>query len=94
MMISPAVQGSESQWRQDRTKPDRHPMTGDRRASSRASAEHQFNPHRNRIIPRPSVSRMLSRHEHCPVPSLQDVINGLPSRNMGGKEGPVVMEEF
>jgi hypothetical protein len=97
MISSPAVRGAGSQ--------QRHPMTGGRRAdpgvsqpqhgaSGRGSAEQQFNPHRNRILGEPSVSRTLSRHERWPVPSLQDVINGLPSRNVGGKGGAVQTEGF
>jgi hypothetical protein len=91
MISSPAVQGADSQ--------QRHATTRDRRAypgvaSNRGSAEQQFNPRRSRILAEPSVSRTLSRHKHWPVPSLQDVINGLPSRNVGGKEGPVQTEGF
>jgi hypothetical protein len=95
MISSSAVQGAESQQRQDSRRLDQHSLTGGRRAElgmvlqrrtpSQGSAQYQFSPQSNKILTQPSVSRTLSRHQHWPVPSLQDVINGLPSRNMGGK---------
>jgi hypothetical protein len=103
MVCSFTVPGADSQQRQDSMKLDRHYITEDRtaehgavlqrRSTSRGSVKNQFVPQRNRILTQPSVSRTLSRHEHWPVPSLQDVINGLPSRNMGGKEVPVESRE-
>ncbi|XP_033608829.1 transmembrane channel-like protein 5 isoform X2 [Cryptotermes secundus] len=92
------LQDAESQQQQDSRRLDHHSMTGGRKAehgmvpqhsmSSKGSAQYQFNPQNNRILTQPSVSRTLSRHQHWPVPSLQDVINGLPSRNMGDLFSP------